>query len=130
MHTEQKKLRQKSRLKSMSPSHPARPASDHRPSGIDLDPLTAAIAGLPIERPTQSFQSQRLRNALERFRWFICGTFGVLREDVSDAHVAALIERSVRDFAFMYRNFPGIGLSTQEELATWASQQGAEKSNQ
>jgi hypothetical protein len=113
-------------------SPPTRPAAARRGNGeIPLgsaqpDPLTTAIAGLPIERPAPSFQSPRLRNALERFRWFICGTFGVLREDVSDAHIAALIERGVRDFAFMYRNFPGVGLSTQEELAAWAGQQRRE----
>lgn len=84
------------------------------------DQLTKQIDALSVTKEWKPGLDVRLKNAIERFRWFICGTFGVKRETVTDKHVALLARKAVRDFSFMYRNFNGIGFTTQERLEEWA----------
>lgn len=60
----------------------------------------------------------RLKQAIDRVRWHVCGVFGVRESAVTDAHVAAFLSRVKADYLF--RKMPGIGYETEEALLKWA----------
>ena len=84
------------------------------------DPIADAIRALQVEEKREPRTNRRLRDAIERFRYFLCGQFGLMAEDVEDMHVALFAARVTKDFSFMYRHFHGIGSTTTDELADWA----------
>lgn len=63
----------------------------------------------------------RLRQAIDRVRWHICGVFGVRESTVTDAHVAQFLLRVKQDYLF--RKLPGIGYQSEEDLLRWSHQQ-------
>jgi hypothetical protein len=63
---------------------------------------------------------RRLRSAINRFRWHLCGLFGVSSETVTDLHVAQFALRVVRNFSYMYEHFNGIGIEVKNQLAGWS----------
>lgn len=72
-------------------------------------------------KPRADRLPSRLRQAIRRVRDHICGVFGVKASEVTDAHVAAFVQKL--SFPYTYHNMSGIGYSTEKALKQWAKRQ-------